>query len=794
VLKNYLKTAWRNIIRNKSYSYINIGGLGIAIAACLLIGLFVNHEISFDNYIKDRNNIYRLNEYMHYDGMNPQLSAAISPPIGPLLKNEASEIERFTRVFPASPAIYPSVTILYNKKKFSVDDIACADTSFADIFNIKIGEGEKDRFLQSQNSIVLTQSLASKIFGEEPALNKMLALSTGDSTVTYFSVSNVIKDMPENSHLQVSALIPVPQNMRYGNNFGVLVGPTYLKLRPGTDVKKMETKLTDLLHEKFKYLDMRLQPVSEVHSGSMNINYDYYNYNKTDRKYFRIFIIIALAVFIVACVNFINLSTVASVYRGKEIIMKKISGASRSQLVLQILLETFLAVLFAILLAIILASIFFPYINNILHRNLETDLLFTPGVIVFSIIVLLATTLLAGFYPAWLISSAKINKVLRNKILIGSSKNVVRNILVTGQFALATVFIVSLLVISRQLKFIKSKDLGYFYDQTIKIPLDQQTATKLPVLRAELSQIKGVENVTNGYFELGSSSALMGVDYIAPDGTAQQISTNFENAGPGFINFFGIKILQGSNFSKAGNMNEYLVNEALAKQMGYKNPIGKEINLTSWPKGIITGVVKDYNYSSLHSKVEPLIIGNIDQPFFQTQLYIKLSTADLSASLTNMQKSIKSISGNDNLRFVFLEDTFKALYNSETQAENLIAIIGSLAVIIACLGLLSLSAFMIIKRTKEISVRKILGASVQTIVLMLSSNFLRLAGIAFIIGFPVAWWAMHAWLQDFAYRTNIGASVFLIAAAAICGVVFLTISYQSIKTAIANPVESLRTE
>ncbi len=796
MFKNYFKTAWRYIIRNRSYFYINIGGLGIAIASCILVGLFVYHEKSFDDRVADRNNIYRLIEYMHYEGSAPQLSAAIGPPIGPLLKNEAPEIESMTRVFPATPVIYPSATIIYKGKKFSPDNIACADTSFGDIFGVRIIEGSSDRFLQTQNSIVLTEGLAKKIFGAAPALNKMLSVQTSDSTIVNYSVCNVIKDMPENSHLQLSALIPVPHSIRNNleDNYGVIIGPTYFKLRQGTDVSKLQAKLTNLLHEKNNSLDMRLQPLGNVHTGSMDINYDYYNYNKIDGKYLNIFIIIALAIFLIACVNFINLSTVASVYRGKEIIMKKISGASRAQLVLQIMTETFFAVLFAMLLATVLASLFLPFLDNILNRGLKADILFTPRLVTSYCVILAATTLFAGLYPAWLISSAKVNKVLRTKILLGNSKNLVRNILVTGQFAVATVFIVCLLVIFRQLKFLENKDLGYSYEQVIKIPIDEQSAAKLPVLRSELAKVNGVEDITSGYFELGSSSGLMGVDYVAPDGTAQHVSENFENAGPGYLDFFKIKLLQGVSFSKPGDMNEYIINEAFAKLIGDKNPVGKPINLTSWPNGIIVGVVKNYNYSSLHSKVEPLIIGNIDIPFFQSQLYVKLSTANLGASLARVQSTVKSVTGKDNVSFAFLDDTFKALYNSEKQAENLIAIIGGLAVVIACVGLLSLAAFMMIKRTKEVSIRKILGAPVLTIVLMLSSNFLKLAAIAILIGFPVAWWVMHIWLQEFAYRINIGSSVFLIAVAAVCGVIFLTVSYQAIKAALANPVKSLRTE
>ena len=665
------------------------------------------------------------------------------------------------------------------------------------MFGIKIIEGEKQNFLRNKNSIVLTRSLAKKIFGKTPAVNKMMALHSTDSSVMLFAVSNVIEDMPKTSHLQVDALLPVPEYIgnNLENNYGVLLGPTYLQLQPGVNINDLQSKLTNTIHDKNKFIDMRLQPLVDVHSKSSDIMYDFYNYNKIDGKYLKIFLIIALAIFLIACINFINLSIAVAAYGGKEIAMKKVAGANRFQIILQVMTETFLAVLISVLLSVLLASIFLPYLNNILNRNLEVSLLYQPKVISFYLIILFGTTFLAGLYPAWLISSAKINEVLKNKVLVGRSRSLLRNVLVTGQFGIAIVFIIGLIVIIKQLKFLYNKDLGFNYSQIIKLPLDAQNAAKLPVLHAELSKIKGVEDVTYGYLDLGGGGGLMGIDYEAPTGQQQHISVNFENAGPEYVHFFGMKLIDGHAFKKDNNGTEYLVNEALAKQIGYTNPVGKEINLSGgWPPGIIAGVVKDFNYSSLHSKIEPLIIGNINFPFFQKQLYVKLSRADISEALQKVVTTMKLISGNSAISYDFLDTTFKELYKSERQAETLVAIIGALAIIIACLGLLGIATFMMMRRTKEIGIRKILGASPGKIAVMFSKDFLRLIVIAILIGFPLAWWAMNIWLQSFAYRINIGPAVFLIAAASIIFITVATISFQAIKAAIANPVKSLRTE
>jgi len=797
MFKYYFKSAFRNLLHNRRYSIVNIMGLAIAIASCILISLFVNNEVSFDKNIPDKNNVYRLIECMHYDGAAPQLTAAIGPPIAPFLKENYSEIENYTRVFPATPDIYPTIALEYNGKKFTTDKIACTDTSFDEMFGIKIIEGDKQNFLRTKNSIVLTQSLAYKIFGKTPAVGKQLILNTSDSTNTYLAVSNVIADMPKTSHLQVDALLPVPEYFgnNLQNNFGVLLGPTYLKLRSGININNLQAMFTNTIHSKNKFIDMRLQPVMNVHSASTDISYDFFNYNKIDGKYLHIFLIIALAIFLIACINFINLSLAVAAYRGKEIAMKKIVGGSRFQIIIQVLLETFLAVFFAILLAIILAGIFLPFLNNLLNRDLNSNVLYQPTLIVFYISIILVTTFLAGLYPAWLISSSKIKNILQNKNLAGQSGALLRNILVTGQFTIAVIFIISLIVITKQLKFLQNKDLGYSYNQIIKIPLDMPTAGKLPVLRAELSKVEGVQDVTTGLLEMGGSGSLFGIDYLAPNGQQQNMSVNFENVSPGYIHFFGMKILEGHDLKKDNNANEYLINETLEKQIGYANPIGKKINLAGgWPPGEIAGVVKDFNYSSLHSKIEPLIIGNINRPVFQKQLYVKLSTANISKTLQSVVKITKSISGNDNISYVFLDDTFKELYNSEMQADIIIAIVGALAMTIAGLGLLSIATFIIVRRTKEIGIRKILGASVPKIAAMLSKDFLGLVFIAILIAFPVAWWAMNKWLQSFAYRIHISWWIFLLSGITTIIIALMAISFQAIKAAMANPVDSLRSE
>jgi putative ABC transport system permease protein len=796
MLKNYFTIAWRNLLRNKSYSIINIAGLGIGIAACILIGLFVYNEISFDNNIPDKTNVYRLNEYVHYEGTAPQLSAAIGPPIASFLKENHSEIEQYTRVFPATPFIYPAITLEYNGKKITANNLACVDSSFANMFGIKTIEGNKNNFILNKNSIVLTQSTANKIFGNESALNKTIAMHTNDTTINV-AVSNVIADLPKTSHLQIEGLLPMPSHFGYNleTNYGVLMGPTYLRLKPGINIKDLEAKLTKTIHAKNTGFDMRLQPIEQVHAQSTDINYDFFNYNKIDGKYITIFIAIALAIFIIACINFINLTVAIAGYRGKEIAVRKIIGAKRFHIILQVLSEAFLSVFIAIIFSILLAAAFLPFLNNILNRELDTNILYQSNLVSVYIIILLVTTFLAGAYPAWLISSSKANEVLKSKILFSGSRTTLRNITVTGQFTIAVIFIVSPVVFLKQLQFLQNKDLGYSYNQVIKISMDAPTAGKLPLLRSELIKIKGVEDISNGYIDLGGDGMLYGIDYVAPDGGKKHISVNFENAASNYVHFFGMKIIAGNDFTKDNTANKYLINETLAKQIGYKYPVGKEINLGGGSPGIIVGVVKDFNYSSLHSRIEPLIISSIDGfPVWENKLYVKISTAEISQTLQQVEAKLKSISGDNNIGFQFLDEHFKEVYNNERQAGIMVSIIGGLVILIACLGLFSLAAFIIVKRTKEIGIRKVLGASANNIAVMLSKNFLKLIIISILIAFPLAWWALNKWLQSFAYRIDLSWWMFAVAAFLVITVALITVGFQAIKAAIANPVKSLRTE
>ena len=796
MLRNSLRSAWRSLAKNRTYSLINITGLAAGIAACLLIGVYITHELSFDTRVPDRANVYRLNEYLHYPGAAPVLSAATGVPIAPLLKGDHSEIESYTRVFPTTYIYRSGIALEYGDQTIRPGRLACTDTNFATQFGIKVLEGRPDKFIRDRHSIALTRSLARRLFGDGTAAGKIINLRVDDTTVYPTVVSNVFEDFGGTSHLQLDGVIPLPDDFLNGflgnSNWGNLLGPTYLRLRPNSRISMLDSAFTKTVHAKNSGIDLRLQPLAEIHTGSMGIDYDFFNVDRIDGKYIRIFFIVAFAIFVIACFNFINLTIAVAAWRGKEIAVKKIMGAGRARIVGQVLTEAFLSGLISLALAILLAYVFLPSLNQLLNRHIGAEVLWQPAALTVYVAAIVATTLFAGGYPALLISSSRIIEALKSKVLFSGSRTWVRNTLVTGQFVIAVVFITSLIVFLSQLRYLRNKDLGFSYTQIVSVPMDGSIQPKMEGIRTDLARIKGVEATAYGKLNLGGGGSLMGVDYISPDGRHQHVSVNHENASSDYISLFGVALTRGRNFSPNGQ-NEYIVNETLARMIGYPDPIGRSINLTSAPPGKIVGVVKDYNYGSLHNKIEPLLISSVAWGWMD-HLYVKISTVDVPGTLAAMSRTLASFTGGQSPGWEFMDEHFRELYRTEEQAGTIIAIIGGLAIGIACLGLFGLAAFVIVRRAKEISIRKVLGASVVRIAVNLSASFLKWVVIAFVIAAPITWWFTNSWLQDFAYRIEVRSWMFAAAAVVAVGTALLTVGILAVKAAIANPVTNLRSE
>lgn len=795
-MNKYLKIAWRGIVGRKLYNTINIAGLSVAIAVVLLIFTYVFSEKSFDRQNAAFVKSYRVIEYLHYPGAQPQLSATASFPILPLLKSTHPEIQDFARVMPVAPYVYTSAKMVYNNSNFNIDHFVCADSSFPNIFTVQWVAGGNAGFLQQPNTVVLNESTATRIFGTAAGgINKTLKIDAGDTSFNV-TVSGIIKDFPYTSHLQVNAFMAYPRPFQegLGSNWGALLGPAYLTLKQGVDAEKLAGDLTKIVHTKNQYVDIRLQPMSDIHLGSSDIIYDDFNFKKSEKKYLAIFSMVALFVLLIAGMNFVNLTMSVAGFRGKEIAVKKIAGAGKKTLFIQVLTESFLSVALATVIGVCIETAVLPYMNILLDRNLDvSNMLGSANYIGLLAGILVIIPLVAGFFPSYAISRININKALKSKVLFGN-RATLRGILVTVQFAIAIVLVAGIIVIAKQLDFINKTDLGYKYDQVISIPMGFAEAGKYDALESELNKLNHVKNVSFSREALGTDAGLYGVKYKDAEGKEQFVSMNTANIGPNYIPLFDMKMVAGRNFSQQSHDKEYIINESFAKQVGWKNPIGQSIVLTSWQPGTIVGVVKDFNFNSLHHKIEPLVISCINSPYFMQNLYIKVTPGDVANTIAQIKDTWQHVTGNNGMEYNFLDEHFKQVYKADRQGAAIITILGVVAIFIACLGLFGLTTHAIQKRVKEISVRKVLGANVSSIVALLSKDFFKFIAVAAVVAFPVAWVVMNKWLNNFAYRITISWWILAVAGISSLLIALATISIQAVKAATANPVNNLKAE
>ncbi len=793
----HFKMAWKNIVSKKLYNAINILGLSVAIAVVLVIFTYVFSEKSFDKFNAGYNKTYRLLEYVHYPGGQPELSASGSYPVLPLLKSTHSEIEKYARIIPVTPNIYTSASLVYNNNTFKAERFVCADSSLAGILTMQWLAGGNNGFLKMPNSIVLTEQTAKTMFpNAKDAVNKTVKIAAGDTSFT-LTITGVLKDFPVNSHLQVDAFMPFPgtfEKSYLGDNWGALMGPGYLVLKNGADANALAAQFTNTIHKKNKFVDVSLQPLQDVHLGSSDILYDDFNFQKSDKKYPAIFSIVALFVLLIAGMNFINLTMSVAGFRGKEIAVKKIVGAARKTLFMQILLETFLTVCIATAAGVIIEILVLPYMNSLLGRNLSAWSLVNSANLVWLLVgVIIGMPLVAGFFPSYAISRININKALKSKVLFGS-KGTLRGALVTVQFTIAIVLVVGIIVIARQMDFINKSDLGYKYDQVISIQTGFADAAKYDILSSEFKKIGHVKDISFSRQQFGTDADLYGIDYTDAEGKNQKISMNTENVGVNYIPFFSMSLVSGRNFSAQSHEKEYVINESFAKQIGWKNAVGQSLSVSPMPRGTIVGVVKDFHFNSLHHKIEPLVIGSLNSPYWMRNVYVKVSPGDVAGTIAQIKAAWQRVTGNTEIEYNFMDEHFKNIYKADRQGGVIIGILSSMAIFIACLGLFGLTTHAIQRRLKEISMRKVLGADVSNIVALLSRDFLKFIAIAAVIAFPVSWLIMNKWLDNFAYRITISWWMLVVAGVSSLLVAILTISVQAIKAAMANPVKNLKTE
>lgn len=788
MIRNYFKTAWRNLVKNKFYSIINISGLTVGLAVGILILLWVQDEFSFDMFNKNERNIYKL-ENMVGTGNSRQLWTVTAAPIGVLAKKEIPGIEDVVRI---SYNGYYGL-FKYGDKMFNEENNFFADPSLFSIFDYKLIKGNKNNPYPDNNSVVLTETIAKKYFGNEDPIGKIIAADNK----TNFKVTGVIKDFPKNSSFRANMLFPMTlleKNIYTGNVAGANMENdftqynynTFLLMKPGFSFKGFTDKLRNI-HLRVKPDDTDigyvLLPLSKMHL---------YRSDGSDggMSTVRMFIIIAVLILIIACINYVNLSTARSMLRAKEVSLRKIIGARKGQLFLQFIIETALLFLIATFFALALVYGLVPYFNQVSGKQIEIN--FSDYHIWQVVLYTISGTLIiSSIYPALLLSSFEPLKALKGRIAVRISDAVFRKVLVVVQFGFSIVLIAGTIVIGSQLSYIRSKQLGYDKDYVLSCNMIEMSKHS-DAVKTELQKQPGISNVTWASVNIIQYGGRTGNNSWEGKEQGETMMLSPMAIDKNFISFFNMKMKEGAMFTGAvADSMHFILNETAVQTARIKNPVGKKFKL--WKtEGTIIGVVKDFHFSSMREKIQPAIF--YYKPEDYGQLYIKTNGRDAPKAIEALKKEWQKYNADFPFSYSFLDESFNKLYESEQRTEALFNIFAGIAIFISCLGLLGLAAFTAQVRTREIGVRKVLGASVAGIVKLLAADFVRLVLIAIIIAVPVAWYIMNKWLQDFAYKISISWTVFVIAGLIAIVIAVFTISFQSIKSALTNPVKSLRSE
>ena len=801
MFSNNLKIAWRNLMKNRTFSFINITGLAIGLTCFVLIVMFVYDELKYDRYPAEAKNIYRVNLLATGNGdvaVYPDVDYAV----GEGMKNAFPEIKTFARLSPATDFVK------YNDKQFKEDKLAFADSNFLQLFSIPLVAGSDQEALVQPNSVVISKEFSKKYFGDEQAIGKSLVIGLRNAV---YKVTGVFDKVPGNSHFHFDAFLSLSTFHITNATWSNLGSYTYLLLRQGADPKKLQSKFPQLVakyvvpevqHDMgVSYAEAQksvntfvfsLQPLTGIHLYSHT---KYELEPNGDIQYVYIFSSLAMFILLLACVNFTNLSIARTVKRAKEVGVRKVMGSGKIQLIKQFLSESVLTSFCAMLISGILIIVLLPYFNTVAGKHITVQALLNYKFVLAMLVLVFLVGIFSGIYPSFFLSSFNPVKVLKGAAVTGNRKNHLRSGLVVFQFFVSTALIIGTMVVYRQLNYMQNKKLGYDKGQVLFLPDgrlmgENQEAFKLQLLQDSRVLAASISRSVPG-------DAFMDGTQIYPKNETSngtEIHTNIYHVDYDYLKTLGIQLVQGRYFSKDfSDSNAVVINQAAVNELGWNgtNPVGKTIVRSGQQAFNVIGVVADFHYTTAKQKVAPLMmmLGNN-----RGGLAVKIKTTDVTGFLKDLKAKWNAFSPKGPLNYFFLDEKFAELYQSELKTQQVFSAFAVLAVIIAGLGLFGLSAFIIEQRTKEIGIRKVLGASVSQVLMLVSKEFLLLVVLAFIISIPVAWWAMHQWLQGYAYRINMSVDIFLAAGISTVLIALITISLQAIKAAVANPVESLRTE
>lgn len=788
MIGSYVKTALRNLFKHKGYSFINIVGLAIGIACCILILLWVRDELSFDGFHAKADHIYRAVEEQTYTG-DALFKVAVTPaPLAPALKDEMPEVVEACRYTSA-----PRFLVRYEDHRFYESGLGMVDPAFWTMFSFPLVKGEPETVFSQMNSIVLSESMAEKYFGSEDPIGKVLRLENMFDLI----VSGIMHDLPDNSHLQFDFLMPF-ELLRFGgqrlDQWGNNSHYTYIELAPAADPILVDEKIRGFITEHLpeSKTTLHLQPLRRIHLHS---DYVADVAGHGDMRYIYIFSLTALLVLVIACINFMNLATARSGNRAREVGMRKVTGAYRSDILRQFLAESVLYALFAFILALGMAALLLPAFGNLAGKTLSLGISQGPGLYLGLIGMAVLAGLGAGLYPALFLSGFDPVRVLRSSSMTGPKGRTFRRLLVILQFALSIGLIITSVVVQNQLNFMRKKPLGFDREHVLYMQFGMQTARLYESFKNEALTAPMVLDVSSAsqlpVYILNSTSS---VSWPGKDPNDDVLFHNV-TVTHDFFKTMQMETAEGRMFSReypTDIESAYIINQTAARAIGDGSQVGKAFTMWETP-GTIVGIVKDFHFKSLNTTVEPLVIRlRPAEPY--TYLLIRVGGGDVPAAIQHLNKAWEKVSPTFPFDYTFLDESFDRLYRAEQRLGLIFGAFTGLAILIACLGLLGLAAFVAERRTREIGVRKVLGASARSIVLLLTREFAVLVAVANLLAWPTAYYAMHKWLQNYAYNSGLDLWIFLGAGLAALAIALLTVTWQAVRAAMVDPVKSLRYE
>lgn len=797
--KNYFRIAIRSLSHNKSYATINIIGLAVGIAACMLIFLLIKYETSFDNFHKDKDQIYRVVAANKTpDGINYSRGSAF--PVAEGLRMDYPQLKQVAHIFMEEGR---QISIRGNKadapqEQFK-EDVFVADPQFFKIFNFPLLVGNPNTALSEPNTVVLTQKIAEKYFGDwHTAMNKFIKYNNK----TVCKVTGILKNIPVNTDFPLKVVLSFKTEAAYDTSsswagqYGHL--NTFVVLPKNMSAGEFDSDLKEFAkkHMPIAYSNngFILQPLSDIH---YNAKFGTYNKSTFSKELITALSLIGIFLLIIACINFINLSTAQAVNRSKEVGIRKVLGSSKKQLIIQFLSETFVITLASIIVAIAVSLLVLPLLNNLLNTHLKIS--FDAWTILFLLMTVIVVTFLSGFYPAIILSGFNPITALKSKFTGRPESGFsLRKVLVVLQFTIAQALIIGTLIILSQMNFFKNAPLGFDKDAivTVPIPNDSVSQSKISALKEQLLQQAGIKDVSFSTYSPMDNSSWDNDFRFDNSSENSNFSADLKWADADYFKAYNIQFVAGGPYQPSDTVSGFVLNELMVKKLGFQNPqdiLGKKINF--WDGQVVApvvGVIKNFHGHSLEQEIKPTALGSLKSAY--QLINIKIQTQNAKPALAAIEKKWKDTYPNYTYEYQFLDDKIASFYKQESQLSQLYKIFAAIAIFISCLGLYGFVSFMAVRRTKEVGIRKALGASVLNIIYLFSNEFTVLISISFLIATPLTYYFMHHWLQDFAYRINIGTRIFILTFLLSIMIAWLTVGYRAIKAAIANPVKSLRIE